>query len=158
MATSPEATKAPPSRSQIVVGVDGSESSLEALRWARELAKRSDAGIEVIAAWQWPAGWAAGWTGGWSPQTDAQTSADDAVLTVFGERQPDRVTINVEQGTPAACLVEASKTAIMIILGSRGHGGFAGLLLGSVSSAVAEHSDCPVLVVHGNTLGDFAMT
>lgn len=86
-------------RSRIVVGVDGSESSLEALHWARELAKRSDAGIEVIAAWQWPTGWAAGRTGGWSPQTDARTSADDAVLTVFGERRADRVTINVDQGT-----------------------------------------------------------
>ncbi|MEO6530311.1 MAG: universal stress protein, partial [Specibacter sp.] len=53
------------------------------------------------------------------------------------------------RGTPAKVLMEHSKSAQMLIVGSRGHGGFAGMLLGSVSSACAEHAGCPVLVVHG---------
>ncbi|MDD0857766.1 universal stress protein [Arthrobacter alpinus] len=53
------------------------------------------------------------------------------------------------RGTPARVLMEHSKSAQMLIVGSRGHGGFAGMLLGSVSSACAEHAGCPVLVVHG---------
>lgn len=133
----------------IVVGVDGSESSIAALRRARTIADALHRPIVVVASWFAPA-----FTGGgalaydWDPVGDAQLVLDDAVIEVYGRKDPDGVTTKVLEGHAAATLVKESANASMIVVGSRGHGGFAGLLLGSVSSAVAEHADCPVLVVH----------
>lgn len=138
-------------RTGIVVGIDGSESSLQALRWAAHLAAPTGAPIQVITTWQVPYAWADdGWISEWSPQDDAQKAQQQAVKQVFGDAPPAGLSTRVESGSPAGTLIEAGKSAAMIVLGSRGHGGFSGLLLGSVSSAVAEHADCPVLVVHGD--------
>jgi len=136
---------------RIVVGVDGSESSLQALRWARHLAEPAGTKIEAITTWQAPVGWNDGvWIDIGSPRSTAEEIVGDAVRAVYGDASANGVTTTVVPGSPAATLIEAGKTAAMIIVGSRGHGGFAGLLLGSVSSAVAEHATCPVLVVHGD--------
>lgn len=135
--------------SRIVVGVDGSEPSKEALRWAARLAPTLSATIRAVSVWEYPAGF--GWTSmpsGWNFQTDTEKVLHQAVDEVFGADRPRGLELVVEQGQAAAALLRHGVGAAMVIVGSRGHGGFAGLLLGSVSSSVAEHAPCPVLVVH----------
>jgi nucleotide-binding universal stress UspA family protein len=78
----------------------------------------------------------------------AQANLQDAAQRVFGDATPDGYQGTVLHGGAAEVLLTASKGAEMLVVGSRGHGGFAGLLLGSVSGAVAEHASCPVLVFH----------
>jgi nucleotide-binding universal stress UspA family protein len=146
-----------PADNRIVVGVDGSKSSHQALRWARFLADTTGCSVEAVMAWQplsaysWATmGWAA-YPGDWDPAADAHKALTDAVEEVFGATPPANLTIAVREGGAAQVLLEAGAGARMLVVGSRGHGGFAGLLLGSVSSACAEHASCPVLVVHGET-------
>jgi nucleotide-binding universal stress UspA family protein len=77
---------------------------------------------------------------------------DDAVLAVFDDQPPAglKLELQVQEGGAAKVLLGAGEGAVMIVVGSRGHGGFAGLLLGSVSANVAEHASCPVFIVHGD--------
>ena len=135
----------------IVVGVDGSDPSKSALRWAAQLAPALGGTIEAVTAWEFPIIWpteggAAIW---WQPEDEARKILDETLKSVFGQSPPEGLIRSINQGHPANVLLDASKSAKMLIVGSRGHGGFAGLLLGSVSSACAEHATCPVLVVHG---------
>lgn len=137
----------------IVVGVDGSESSKAALRWAAQLAPLADGTIEAVIAWEYPT--LPIWEGGigipngWPLEDGAKKILKEVLADVFGKTLPKGLVSSVRQGHPAAVLLEASKNAKMLIVGSRGHGGFVGLLLGSVSSACVKHATCPVLVVHG---------
>ncbi|MEO6996529.1 MAG: universal stress protein [Terracoccus sp.] len=133
---------------RIVVGVDGSEQSQLALRWAAQLAPCLDCRIEAVIAWLYPSIYGFAIPNGWDPGHDAQTSLEDAVDAAFDGARPKGLQLLVRQGLPAKVLLDAGVGARMLIVGSRGHGGFAGLLLGSVSSVVAEHAHCPVLVVH----------
>lgn len=134
---------------RIVVGSDGSESALEAIRHARFIATNFTCTVEVIGAWQIassinpyvP-------TQQWSPESDAREVMADAITAVFGAHLPMWLHWSVRQGPAARVLIEASKNADLLIVGSRGHGGVVGLLLGSVSAACAEHSHCPVLIMH----------
>jgi len=135
----------------IVVGLDGSPSSRQALRWAADLATTFGAPINVVSAWQYPTTYGYGSPlPDWSPEDDMRRIQDQAIAGVFGEEKPAGVTRILRCGSPAAVLREASETALLVVVGSRGHGGFAGLLLGSVSATVAEHARCPVLIVHGD--------
>jgi nucleotide-binding universal stress UspA family protein len=138
---------------RIVVGVDGSPESRQALRWAARIAGPAGARLEAVNAWDYPAtyGWAA-WPAGWEPARDAHNALTGIVDEVFTQNPPKDLELIVREGGAARVLLEQAKGAMMLIVGSRGHGGFAGLLLGSVSANVAEHADCPVLVVHGDTL------
>lgn len=141
-------------RAVIVVGIDGSEPSKQALRWARRLAPAFHANIDAVTVWHLPAGYG-GVTlpGDWDPEQDMRGVLESAVHDVYGAADlPEGVHLVVSRGNPAQQLLEHGRDAMMIIVGSRGHGGFAGLLLGSVSAHVAEHSSCPVLVVHGSEL------
>jgi len=146
-----------PARGRIVVGVDGSEPSKLALRWARFLADTTDSDIEAVNAWQPFAGY--GWVGaGWSPMPGEWNPAESAekVLTqtvdeVFGADRPANLVLSTPEGYAAQVLLEASVGARLLVVGSRGHGGFVGLLLGSVSAACTEHALCPVFVVHGES-------
>lgn len=133
---------------RVVVGVDGSESSKEALRWAARIAG-TDGRIEAVIAWDYPTSY--GWPtllGDWRPDIDAEKLVVETVDEVFGATRPVGLTTRVIRGHARDVLLDASADADMLIVGSRGHGGFAGLLLGSVSAACAEHAKCPVLVVH----------
>lgn len=134
----------------IVVGVDGSDASKDALRWASRLAPALDATIEVVVAWEYPylMGLEAGLPEQWHPDEDAKEILRKTLDFVFGKTLPEGLVGGIHQGHPVAVLLEASKNAQMLIVGSRGLGGFKGLLLGSVSSTCAEHATCPVLVVH----------
>lgn len=142
---------------RIVVGVDGSKSCHEALRWGRFLAESTGATLEAVTAWQpmYAYSWAAaGWaaiSADWDPAVEAQKMLSATVDEVFSSDLPCGITLTVREGGAAHVLLEASDDAQTLVVGSRGHGGFAGLLLGSVSAACAEHAICPVLVVHGNT-------
>ena len=136
---------------RIVVGVDGSPESRSALRWAARIAAAIDARIEVVLVWEFVSSY--GW-GALPPLSQPHTEIEDQlakiVTDVFGDKAPAGLTRRVLEGSAASCLVSESKDAQLVVVGSRGHGGFAGLLLGSVSAKVAEHAACPVLVVHGD--------
>jgi nucleotide-binding universal stress UspA family protein len=141
----------------VVVGVDGSPASQQALRWARFLTEATNGPLAVVSVWD-PAGvygWAAGsWSAmpaDWNPSLEARQNLESTVDAVFGARRPAGLKSAVLEGNVARVLLEVTRGARMLVVGSRGHGGFAGLLLGSVSSACAEHATCPVLVVHGHT-------
>jgi nucleotide-binding universal stress UspA family protein len=139
------------SEARIVVGVDGSGHSLQALRWGARLAAMFGARVDAVAAWDFPAAY--GWSAvpsDWDPEQDMRHVLDDSVRAVFGDQPPAGLRREVLEGGAAKVLLDASQGAVMLVVGSRGHGGFAGLLLGSVSANVAEHASCPVLVIHGD--------
>lgn len=143
----------PVSLGRIVVGVDGSEHSRRALRWAAYFARLTGSSVEATLVWEPPAPSGYGWnfTGtGYYPTPEMQKGLTDTLAAVYGDERPERLTLHTLQGYPAAQLIKRSKGAGLLIVGSRGHGGFAGMLLGSVSCKVAEHAHCPVLVVHEN--------
>lgn len=132
----------------VVVGVDGSESSKEALRWAARMAAVEGVEIVAVTTWDYPQAYNSPVDVNWRPDVDAETILDDTLREVFGDQRPEGLEARVVHGPARTVLLEASEGATLLVVGSRGHGGFAGLLLGSVSSACAEHAHCPVLVVH----------
>ena len=140
-----------PEPTRIVVGVDGSPESKTALRWAARLAAAIGATVQAVIAWEFPQtyGWPVA-VDGWRPDVDAAKVVQDTIDEVFGPQRPTGLETVVTEGHPSDVLLGAGKDALMLVVGSRGHGGFAGLLLGSVSAACAEHAHCPVLVVHGD--------
>ena len=136
---------------RIVVGVDGSAGSKLALQWALHMARNEHTSIDIVAAWEYPntLGWAA-IPDGYTPKDDLEKAVGQLVDEVFGPDRPTYLQIMIRQGHPAKVLLDASTDALLLVVGSRGHGGFTGLLLGSVSARVAELATCPVLVVHGD--------
>jgi nucleotide-binding universal stress UspA family protein len=139
------------SEHRIVVGVDGSSHSEKALEWGAHLAATFGADIVAVSAWDYPP--AIGWGSvpqEWHPDQDMAKVLQETLHKVFGAELPGGLRTVVREGGAAKILLEESKGATMLIVGSRGHGGFAGLLLGSVSTNVAEHAPCPVLVVHSH--------
>jgi nucleotide-binding universal stress UspA family protein len=141
--------------SEIVVGVDHSAGAKEALRFALEEAKLRQATLRAVHAWQFGHIGVTGMEGGLPAVggdlrefRDAATAALDATLR---EAIPEAGGVQVErrvvEGAPAAVLVEESREADLLVVGSRGLGGFAQLLLGSVSQQCAHHADCPVVIV-----------
>jgi len=130
----------------IVVGVDGSEQSLAALRWAVEEARVRHGRVRVITAWHYPPVPSTVEDSGTNDSFHtAERVLADALNAVAAEGMD--ITGNLVRDAPAAALLDAAKDADLLIVGSRGHGGFAGLLLGSVSSQVAHHALCPILLV-----------
>ena len=140
-----------PSYGHIVVGVDGSEPSRSALRWAARLSSALGRPIDAVLAWQMPSSYGLAYLpDDWRPDIDAETELDQTVESVFGPDRPEGLTLCIDQGNPVEALLNRSDGAEMIVVGSPGHGGFTGLLLGSVSASCAEHARCSVLVVHGD--------
>jgi nucleotide-binding universal stress UspA family protein len=133
---------------RIVVGVDGSDSSQEALRWALRQAKLVGGRVEAVVAWHYPVGY------GWEPAGISADFEGDArrvlagVLTAVTGPEPDvPVLPSVTEGYAADVLLHAAKGADLLVLGRRGHGGLASALLGSVSLHCVLHAHCPVLVL-----------
>jgi nucleotide-binding universal stress UspA family protein len=136
-------------RRRIVVGVDGSKSSVEALLWARLMGTTLGAELDVVTAWEYPVSYGvSGWLAEWDPSRDAGVLLEDTLRLAFGDVRPTGLTTIVREGHPANILVEASAGAELLVVGSRGHGGFVGLLIGATSSHCAEHAPCSVLVTH----------
>lgn len=135
---------------KVIVGVDGSESSLDALHRAAQIASATSAPLEAITTWQYPMAFDSYFPmmDDWSPGKNAESVLAAATERAFHGSPPQRFTSRVIEGPAAQVLIEQSLEASMLVLGTRGHGGFAGLLLGSVSSACAERAQCPVLIMH----------
>ncbi|MEV4283343.1 universal stress protein [Actinoplanes xinjiangensis] len=139
---------------RIVVGVDGSQGSKTALKWAMNQAHLTGATIEAITAWQDPAqlGTAYGWTSvafeGDTYATTMVKALDDTIAEATAQMShPVTVLAHVVEGHPAEALLQAAAGAELLVVGSRGHGTFAGILLGSVSQRCIQHAPCPVIVV-----------
>lgn len=130
----------------IVVGVDGSKQSVHALQEAQRYAKLLGARIQAVTAWRYPLMLGASPVAAWNPVVDAAEILDNALGSAFRLGVPADVEKTVTEGQPAQVLVEASRGAKLLVVGCSGKGGFSGLLLGSVSSAVAAHAHCSVLV------------
>ncbi|QNE46725.1 universal stress protein [Glaciihabitans sp. INWT7] len=133
---------------RIVVGVDGSEASIRALAKAADLAEALNTGLQVVTTWRFFTEYNDIGVTDWSPEKDATEILGEACRSQFGDALPEWVTTSSAEGSPAQRLIDASQGADMLVVGSRGHGGVVGLLLGSVSSACAEKAHCAVLVVH----------
>ena len=133
----------------IVVGVDGSDSSIEALRWAVAQSKLTDASLEVVSTWELPTsfGWAPPWPDDFNPEGETKTALTEILGRELGSKSGLEVRQSVIEGHPALVLVHAAKRADLLVVGSRGHGAFTGMLLGSVSEYCAAHAGCPVVVV-----------
>jgi nucleotide-binding universal stress UspA family protein len=137
---------------RIVAGVDGSPPSINALRWATRQAELTGATIDAIIAWEFPM--AAGGVG-WAPvsridDTDYSELAAKALSAAVEQVNPPRsVTVHqvVVEGNPAQVLLDSARDADLLVVGNRGHGGFADALIGSVSVRCLHHANCPVVVV-----------
>lgn len=133
----------------IVVGIDGSPSSLAALRWALDQAERTGATLRAVHAWERPSAW--GQPVPVYPGDHLERDADERLAQIIeaatADRRPVEVSRMVVKGDPASALLDESEGADLLVVGSRGHGGFAGALLGSVSQKCVHHATCPVVVV-----------
>ncbi|MEU3985329.1 universal stress protein [Streptomyces sp. NPDC026672] len=138
---------------RIVVGVDGSDSSKRALRWAARQAELTQGVLEAVTAWDVPQFHGAL---GWLPPSSGDTAALEeqarrdlaqAVEETLGAESPVEVRTEVRYGTAASVLLDASRGASLLVVGSRGLGGFSGLLLGSVAQHCTQHASCPVVVI-----------
>jgi nucleotide-binding universal stress UspA family protein len=142
-------------RAVIVVGVDQSAGAKAALRFALEEATLRAATLRVVHAWRYGYIGATGLEGAF-PATggdikELREAAGTALEATLRESIPQTDTVEIErrvvEGRAAAVLVDESRGAELLVVGSRGHGGFAGLLLGSVSQQCAHHAACPVVIV-----------
>ena len=152
--TAPNSPTAPsaPSAARIVVGVDGSPPSLDALRWAHRVGSALGLAIDAIICWSYPTNYGIGVAfTEYRPDVEAEAMLKRALHTAFGDTPPAGLRASVREGYPAKELIDASRGAEMLVVGSRGHGGFVGLLIGSVSAYCAEHASCPVVVLHHRT-------
>jgi nucleotide-binding universal stress UspA family protein len=140
----------------IVVGVDNSDGARAALRFALDEAKLRDARLRAVHAWQLtslgaPAIEAANQPMFGARFADAQRRVEASLEGALHDAIPDPGGVEIErrlvEGTAAAALVEESREADLLVVGSRGLGGFRGLLLGSVGQQVAHHAACPVVIV-----------
>lgn len=135
----------------IVVGVDGSACSLAALRWAIEEGRLRGAKVHAVIAWSYPhvsTYHEAAHALKLPLAEDAAATLERAVEEAAGEDPGVEIETEVVESRAAPALVEAGKDASLLVVGSRGLGGFTGLLLGSVSQQCAQHSPCPLVIVH----------
>jgi len=130
----------------IVVGIDGSETSIEALRDAAAYARMLGAAIRTITTWDYVA--YDDVSGVFDPEREAQSAAEYAAHAVFGDTIPDSVAVETVFGRAPETLVRASEEAVLLVVGSRGHNAAVRFLLGSTSTYCAARAHCPVLIVH----------
>jgi nucleotide-binding universal stress UspA family protein len=134
----------------VVVGVDGSPRSADALRWAADEAQLRGVTLRIVHAWTGVPPMYAGYyplLDGAAVEKAARTLLDDTVERILGCRADVDVEANLVYGHPASSLIEAADTAQLLVVGTRGHGGFAELLLGSTSHQCLTHANCPVAVI-----------
>jgi nucleotide-binding universal stress UspA family protein len=140
------------SRPVIVVGVDGSDPSKDALRWSLRQAELTDSDVHVVLAWHLPVV-AYGSGGPFISELDMEKASAEVlkreVREIAGPVPSVPISTELVGGPPAAELLRAARHASLLVVGSRGHGAFAGMLLGSVGSHCVSHATCPVVVVRG---------
>jgi len=140
---------------ELVVGVDGSDGSRLALRWAVAVAERAGVPVRAVEAWSYPRLSVISGAGDLAApeEMDRRTVEDlEAVIAKECGTVPDYVRAQALRGPAAGAFLQAVTPSSVLVLGSRGLGGFTGLLLGSVSRECAEHAPCPVVVVRGDEL------
>ncbi len=147
-------TPAPDAGSPVVVGVDGSDASSSAIAYAYEQASARGVGLTVVHAW-WldhveGAAASASWTVDWQTFAQEEQTLVSESLAGWQEKYPE-VTVRRHsvRGLPVEALIRQSANACLVVVGTRGRGGFGGLLLGSVSQGVMHRAKCPVAIVHG---------
>jgi nucleotide-binding universal stress UspA family protein len=140
---------------RIVAGVDGSAESRTALRWAVRQAELTGSDVQAVIVWHYPV-MAGGYA--WAPvsvleSTDfreiAAKELNEAIADVVDPASGVQVGALVKEGNPAQVLLDLAEGAELLVVGSRGHGGFAGALLGSVSQHCAHHAPCPLVIIRG---------
>jgi nucleotide-binding universal stress UspA family protein len=148
-----------PRKRRIVVGVDASEGAAEALRWAIAEARLRDTRLRAVYAWtlSYPVGESYGYLVGplqaspYGGMSDQRRAAEEllerAIAALWTEAGDVDIECQVVEGSAADALVGAAADADLLVVGSRGHGGFVGLLLGSVSQQCAHRASCPVVIV-----------
>jgi nucleotide-binding universal stress UspA family protein len=147
--------------SVVVVGVDHSEGAKAALAFAYEEARLREATLRAVHAWQFGYNGYTGFEGAVPPvagdihelHAAAEAALDATLRQTLGDADIITIERHAVEGTPAAVLIEESRGADLLVVGSRGHGGFAQLLLGSVSQQCAHHAECPVVIVRAHLDG-----
>ncbi|MDX6298801.1 MAG: hypothetical protein QOF53_15 [Nocardioidaceae bacterium] len=141
---------------RLVVGVDGSPASIDALKWAIRYAELAGGLVEAVTSWAAPDAGGAGFGAGFIAVDDvdwsaiARQSQETALSQALSQTLPDggaSIKRTVVFDHPASALLAAAEGADLLVVGSRGHGGFVGMMLGSVSAHVVAHASCPVLVI-----------
>jgi nucleotide-binding universal stress UspA family protein len=146
-------------RQVMVAGVDGSAESVAALRWAARYAAATGATLRAVLAWHYP-GAVGGAPVGVAPgairaetEQEMHNNLAEAVAKVYPDQSDPATETKVSYGHPAQVLIDESKEADLLVVGSHGHGAFTGMLLGSVSIHCVTNASCPVVVVRGNSTG-----
>jgi nucleotide-binding universal stress UspA family protein len=135
---------------RIVAGVDGSEASIQALEWAVRQAGLTGAVVDAVSAWQFPVSY------GWAVTDETDYSAlaagelTKAIATAGRVDETVEIRPRIVEENAAQALLDAAEGADLVVVGSRGLGGFSGALLGSVSQHVVHHATCPVVVIRGS--------
>jgi nucleotide-binding universal stress UspA family protein len=148
-------TPAQPAGAPVVVGVDGSDVSSSAIAYAYEQASSRGVGLTVVHAW-WldhveGAAASAIWTVDWQTFAAEEQALVGESLAGWQEKYPDvAVRRHSVRGLPVEALIRQGENACLVVVGTRGRGGFGGLLLGSVSQGVMHRASCPVAIVHGS--------
>jgi len=134
---------------KVVVGVDGSDPSLQALEWAAKYAEAFALKVRAVSAYHYPVdyGYAYAIPDDIDFAADAKTQLLANVADIQAKFPKVEFEAEIVNAPPATALIEDSKTAALLVVGSRGHGGFTGMLLGSVSNHCVAHAGCNVVVV-----------
>jgi len=140
---------------RIVVGVDGSVPSKAALAWAVRQAQLTGAAVEAVIAWEFPAiyGYPAPVVLDVDYAGIAAKVVADVIAEVSSPGEPVKIRSTVAEGNAAQVLLDASAGAELLVVGSRGHGGFTEALLGSVGQHCVHHATCPVVVIRDSVTG-----
>jgi nucleotide-binding universal stress UspA family protein len=137
---------------RIVAGIDGSSASILALEWAANQAEFTNSSLEVVAAWEWPTSY--GWSfipDGYDPAGDLEKILEPVLATLRTTHPDIIVTSKIVEGHPAPVLINESIGADLLVVGSRGHGEFAGMLIGSTSEHCVANAACPVVVIRSHS-------
>ena len=136
---------------RIVTGIDGSPASIVALEWAARQAEYTDASLEVVAAWEWPTSF--GWSfipDGYDPARDLTQTLEPVLARLRAAHPNVVVSSKIVEGHPAPVLIHESVGADLLVVGSRGHGEFVGMLIGSTSEHCVANAPCPVVVIRSH--------
>lgn len=148
-----------PASGRVVVGVDGSPASLEALEWALRYSSMTRSDVDVVAAWDWPVNLSlVPIAPDFAPVMSAEQMLDCLIRQKRAEHPDLHMDGRVVQGDAASVLEDASKGAALLVIATRGHREFVGFLLGSVSEHCATHAQCPVLVYRSGSQSSMSDT
>ena len=142
-------------RPLVVVGVDGSDESVSALRWAARYAAAAGASVRAVLAWHYPTAASVPPVGTTPPSVESEVeehimaTLTEAIAKVAPDVPDVPIVSEIRYGHPAQVLVEESGQADLLVVGRRGHGAFIGMLVGSVSQHCVAAAECPVVVVRG---------